>query len=231
MNRRSLLVFALLAAVMLTACSAEINLLDETKLHDRSLLTGEPCEAPCWNGVTPGETRYRDAKLIIEGDTRYQITEEPEPEEGNPGRLFTFAEGEQQGCCQVFSRDGETVSSFLLQMAPLVEFGPVFDIFGEPQYVVGQEVSGEQAYMALVYPDRPMVLYAFLPGGSAELSVSSPIIGAMYMSDAEMDQMLTCTSLNLWGGFLPYASYAVGEGGEYDYVGDGVGDEAICPTG
>ena len=231
MNRRSLLVFALLAAVMLTACSAEINLLDGTKLNDTSLLTGEPCEAPCWNDIRPGETRYRDAKLIIEGDERYQITEEPEPEEGNPGRLFTFAEGQNQECCQVFSRDGETVSSFLLQMAPVIEFGPVFDRLGEPQYVVGQEVSPEQAYMALVYPNRPMVLYAFVAGASADLSVMSPIIGGMYMSSAEMEQLLTCTSLNLWRGFLPYSSYAVAEDEEYDYIGDGVGDEEICPTG
>ena len=59
--------------------------------------------------------------------------------------------------------------------------------------------------------------------------MTSEIIGAMYMANDEMDQLLTCTSLNNWGGFLSFANYAGGE--NFDYVGDGVGDEEICPTG
>lgn len=229
MKHRLLILFTLLAAVALSACTPSVNLLDESKLNDTSLLTGDPCEAPCWNGITPGETRYRDAKLIIESDTRYKITEEPDPQEDNPGRLFTFGEGENPGCCQVFSRDGETVSSFLLQMAPVLSFGPVFDTLGEPQYVSGQDVNEEQGYLALVYPELPLVLYAFVAGQSGALSVTSEIIGAMYMANDEMDQLLTCTSLNNWGGFVSFASYAGGE--DFDYVGEGVGDEVICPTG
>ena len=228
MKQRLLIVFAALAALALSACAPNVNLLDDSKLNDRSLLSGEPCVAPCWNGITPGETRYRDAKLIIEGDARFKITEEPDPQEDSPSRLFTFAEGENQGCCQVFSRDGEIVTSFLLQLAPVVTFGPVVDNLGEPQYVSGQELSGEQAYLAMVYPDRPLVVYAFVAGPSADLSVHSEIIGAMYMSSDEMNQMLTCTSLNNWGGFLPFSSYVGGEG--FDYVGEGVGNEEICPT-
>ena len=228
MKPRMLLVFSVLAALALSACAPNVNLLDETKLSDSSLLTGEPCEAPCWNGITPGETRYRDAKLIIEADARFKITEEPDPQEDNPGRLLTFAEGENPSCCQLFSRDGEIVTSFLLQLAPEVSFGPVVDNLGEPQYVSGQELSGEQAYLAMVYPDRPLVVYAFVAGPEANLTVHSEIIGVMYMSNDEMSQMLTCTSLNNWGGFLPFSSYVGGEG--FDYVGEGVGDEEICPT-
>lgn len=231
MKRRSLLVFALLAAVMLSACSADVNLLDETKLSDTSLLTGEPCLAPCWNDIIPGETRYRDAKLIIEGDERYQITEEPEPQEGNPGRVFAFGEGENPACCQVFSRDGETVSSFLLQMAPVMAYGPAFDQYGEPDYALGLRLSEEQSYVLLVYPDVPLIIYAFVEGGEqAQVSVNSQIIGAMYASRTEMDELLNCQRLNFWGGFQALSRYVVAEDEEYDYVGEGFGDEAICPT-
>ncbi len=226
---RLLLLCLLMVALLLSACAGEVNLLDETKLRDTSLLTGEPCEAPCWLDITPGETSYRDAKLIIEGDSRFKIVEEPDPQEGNPARSFTFAEGENPGCCQLVSRDGETVSSFLLQTAPVMTFGPVFDRYGEPNYAIGEQVNDEQGYVALIYSDRRLVVYAFVEAPTqGSLSVSSKIIGTLYLAEAEQKQLLDCTSLYDWAGFAPFSVYS---GEDYDYVGVGVGDETVCPTG
>ncbi len=228
MKRGLLVLCALIAVVALAACSADVNLLDETKLSDTSLISGEPCAAPCWNDIIPGETRYRDAKLIIESDDRFKITDEPSAEDGSTARSFTFAEGENPACCQVVSRDGETVSSFLLQTAPIMNFGAVYDIYGEPDYLGGEQVNDEQGYMALVYSEVPLILYAFVanpPTGA--ISVTSQIIGTMYLGEVEMQELLTCASLYQWQGFLEFTSYAERE---FDYVGEGVGDEAICPT-
>ncbi len=220
---------AVLAAIALTACAGEVNLLDETKLSDTSLLTGEPCVAPCWNGIVPGETRYRDAKLIIESDAGLKVAEEPEPEDDSPARMLNFAQGDNPACCQLFSRDGETVTSFLLQMAPDITYGPVFDRFGEPDYISGQQVSDEQGYVALIYADLPLVIYAHVANpAEGDVSVHNEIIGAMYLGAAEMEQVLLCASLFSWRGFLPFTTYS---GEEADYVGEGVGDEEICPTG
>ncbi len=228
MNRRLLYALLLFAAVALASCAGEINLLDETKLRDTSLLSGEPCGAPCWNGITPGETSYRDAKLILQSDGRFKIGEESEAEGDDPGRVFTFAEGENADCCQVISRDGETITSFMLQVAPVMTYGPVFDKYGEPRYVAGQQVSDEQAYAVFVYPDTPMVIYAYVAGGNqGAVSVDNKIIGVMHMAGAEMQELLTCARLNYWQGFVPLNTYAGTE--EFDYVGSGVGDEAICP--
>ncbi len=229
MNRRLLILCLFVSVATLAACNQTINLLDESKLNDRSLLTGEPCEAPCWNGITPGETSYRDAKLIIESDSRLRIAEEPEPEEGQLGRAFTFQEGENPACCQVISRDGETIDSFLLQLAPNMSYGPVFDKFGEPTYALGQPVNDEQAYALLVHPDVPLIVYVFIEGGSqGQISVNSPVIGAMYISEANMQETLVCARLNNWNGFQAFSAYAEGE--NFDYVGSGVGDENQCPT-
>ena len=228
MKRGLLVLCALIAVVALAACSADVNLLDETKLSDTSLISGEPCAAPCWNDIIPGETRYRDAKLIIESDDRFKITDEPSAEDGSTARSFTFAEGENPACCQVVSRDGETVSSFLLQTAPIMNFGAAYDIYGEPDYLGGEQVNDEQGYMALVYSEVPLILYAFVanpPTGA--ISVTSQIIGTMYLGEVEMQELLTCASLYQWQGFLEFTSYAERE---FDYVGEGVGDEAICPT-
>lgn len=228
MNRRFLFAHLLIVALALAACGGEVNLLDETKLQDTSLLSGEPCEAPCWNGITPGETSYRDAEVILKSSGRYRITEETEAEGDNPGRILVFAEGENQPCCQVISRDGETITSFLLQLAPAMRFGPVFDKFGEPQYVLGQQVSEEQAYAVFVYPDMPMVIYSYVEGGEqGAVSVENKIIGMMYAAESEMQDLLTCSSWHFWKGFVSLSSYADAE--TFDYVGSGVGDEAICP--
>ena len=230
MNRRFLYALLLLAAWALAACAGEVNLLDDTKLQDTSLLSGEPCEAPCWNGITPGETSYTDAWLDLESDERFKITEESEPEGDKPGRVFTFAEGENPACCQVISRDGETITSFLLQLAPAMSFGAVFDKYGEPSYVAGQQVSEEQAYAVVVYPDTPMVIYSFVAGGAqGAVSVDNKIIGVMYMAEAEMRELLTCARLHLWKGFVSLGTYADAE--SFDYVGSGVGDEEVCPEG
>lgn len=228
MNRGLLVLCGLIAVVALAACSADINLLDETKLSDTSLISGEPCQAPCWNGIIPGETRYRDAKLIIESDDRFKISDEPTPEDSSTARSFTFAEGENPACCQVVSRDGETVSSFLLQTAPIMNFGGVYDVYGEPDYLAGEQVNDEQGYMALVYSEVPLILYAFIanpPTGA--ISVTSPIIGTMYLGEAEVQELLTCASLHHWQGFQDFTSYVERE---FDYVGVGVGDEEVCPT-
>src|SRR5690349_21843075 len=34
-------------------------------LLDRGLISGEPCGAPCWQNITPGETAYDDALTIL----------------------------------------------------------------------------------------------------------------------------------------------------------------------
>ena len=229
MKRAWLLPIGLLAAIFLAACSPDINLLNDAMLSDTSLLSGEPCSAPCWNGITPGETLYRDAKLIIESDPRFKFGEEPAPEEGSTTRSFSFAEGENSACCQVISRDGETVSSFLLQTAPIMTFGPAFDIFGEPDYVAGEQVNDEQGYVALIYSDLPLILYVFVANpASGAVSVSNQIIGTMYLAAPEMEELLLCANLYHWRGFTDFATYSEGES---DFVGEGVGNEDLCPTG
>ena len=229
MKRARLFPILLLALVALAACSPDINLLNDAMLSDTSLLSGDPCAAPCWNGITPGETKFRDAKLIIEGDARYKLGEEPTPEEGSLARSFTFGEGEDAACCQVVSRDGDTVSSFLLQTAPVMSYGRVYDEFGEPEYVAAEQVSEEQGYVAGIYTGIPLIVYAYVEKpATGALSVSSPIIGAMYLRASEVEELLLCAQLFEWRGFTDFSVY---QAEEFDFVGEGVGDEELCPTG
>src|SRR5664279_2199404 len=37
-------------------------------LKDDSLVSGQPCSAPCWRGITPGKTSWTDALNILKSD-------------------------------------------------------------------------------------------------------------------------------------------------------------------
>ena len=182
--------------------------------------------SPCWNDIIPGETSYDEAKTSIEDDWRYSDLQEAEPQENSAVRVFGFAPDGSQICCQVFSRDGQVVTSMLIQIAPDIALGPVVDEFGEPLYVGGDSPAGDQAYMALVYRDVPMVVYVFVAGAqNGRLSVTSEIIGAMYMSTSEMDLLLSCSRLYAWGGFIGYSDYM---DENFDFVGAEVDNAELC---
>ncbi len=226
MKRPLFALLLILTVVAVAGCAPEVRLLDETKLKDLSLLSGEPCEAPCWNGIVPGETLYRDAKLLIEEDTRYKDVQEAERKEGSDARIFGFAPEEGEVCCQVFSRDGETVTSLLLQFAPDMSLGPVMDRYGEPVYVGGEAPAADQAYMALVYPEAPLVIYAFVAGAeNGRLSTGSEILGAMYMSQDEMSLLLACSRLYVWEGFVGFKQII---DDNFDFIGEDFENEEIC---
>ena len=229
MNRSVFILFAASMLLVFAACAPAVNLLDETnKLNDTSLLSGEPCEAPCWNGIVPGETSYRDAKILIEDDPRFQNIEEAEPEENSSVRVFDFSSGEAQSCCRVVSRDGEVVDSLFLQLVPVMTLDAVLEQHGEPNYLLGNETSEDQAYMVLIWTDVPMVVFAFVAGAAeGELSATSEILISMYMAEAEMQLLTDCLSSYVWEGYQSFADY-VDE--DYDFVGQDVGNEDKCPT-
>jgi len=216
MYRRLIFFPVVLIAFALAACAPTINLLDENNLKDTSLLTGEPCEAPCWNGITPGETSFRDARIIVEDDERYRNVEEIQPEEETEERLFGFSDGDANVCCQVYSRDGETIDSMLFLLSPQMTLGEVVEKYGEPTYLTGEEVAEGQAIMFLLYPDVPIVLYAFVAGASGELSEDSEIIGLLYMTESEIQQIIDASRFYVWEGYQAFADY-IDE--NYDFVG------------
>ena len=218
MKRILFCLFVAIAAIVFAACTTTVNLLDENKLHDTSLLSGEPCPAPCWNHIIPGETSYRDAKVLIEDDGRFGGFEEIESEEENdPARGFRFAPAEQQICCQIVTFDGEMVHQIVLQLAPQMTLGQALEQHGEPVYLTGDAPSEDQASMALVWPDLPMVIFAFVAGAEGELSASSQVFMALYMTEAEMQSLIDSARLYVWEGYQPYAAYV---DGDYDFIGE-----------
>ena len=227
MNRRLFLLLISLVAMVVAACAPTVNLLDENNLKDTSLLTGEPCEAPCWNNIIPGETSFRDALIIVQDDARYVNVEEVEPDEETDARLFGFSDGEGNVCCQVLSEDGETIDSMLFFLSPEMTLGEVIEKYDEPTYVLGEDVAEGQAILFLVYPDVPIVIYVYVAGSEGELSASSEVIGLLYVTESGMDRLINGNSFYNWEGYQSFTDY-VDE--NYDFVGEDVGAESEDPT-
>ena len=226
-----LLVLALLALLVAACAPAPPELRSDNLLHNPSLITGEPCAPPCWNGITPGETSFNEALTILEDDPD-MTNVETQTDDSSDARGVTWQEGDDgQPCCQLVSEDGETVSSMLLHTAPDVMVSEVIDRYGEPEYVTGQPVSDDQALMLMLYPDVPIIVYAFVAGEQeGELAPSSEIVATFYLMPPAMEEVLTNNDLYFWEGYQSFSAYIdedydrtavpTAEGGDNDDTSD-----------
>lgn len=211
MNRYLPLLGIAVLALLLAGCAAP-ELRDTTLMQDDSLISQEPCGAPCWRGITPGETDWRDALTIVEDDADLRDLQIEQVEESD-AVVAAFKGGESdQPCCQLLSRTGEQVDVIFLRIAPTTSLGDVIETWGEPTYAVGSPFSDGQAIMNLIFPDVPMVVIAFVAGESASVSASSEIIGVWYMTREDMDLLVGTTPLHFWDGYDTFQAYGTEEG-------------------
>lgn len=247
------LAFALIALLLIAACSPPPELRDATLLQDESILTAVPtaqptieatptvigaqpsdvagatamptveateevliadgiCAAPCWRGITPGVTLWRDALTILEDDATLESVEIQSAEDSAATGAQFQNVGGQRPCCQLFSSDGETVDAIILTVAPTVTIGEVVEVWGEPRYALGTPYADGQAILNVVYPDVPMVITVFVAGETASVSASSEVISIWYMTDADMDLLVSTNNLHLWEGYEAFTAYDEEEG-------------------
>lgn len=187
------------------------RLLNENLLNDNSLVSSDPCSAPCWNGIIPGETTWEDALALlveIEGFTEPQINEA----QNGIAKLATWGEIEGEPCCEMITSDGETVDFLRLLMAPGVTLGEVIDVHGEPNYLIGSEFTNDQALFTLFFMDLPAIVFAHSAGGvDSELTQDSEIVGVQYITTGDMNSVLADAQLNEWAGYQSYLAYQEAE--------------------
>ncbi len=191
----------MLVAIFAVACTPAPDLRDESFLDDTGLISGEPCEAPCWQNLTPGETAWGVAQTMIEENDDYREVESDSVRSTGEAWIdFAYRDGLK--CCRIHTADGETLSSILLLLSPQMSVSDVVNSFGEPIYMTAQAETSDQAYVALVYPDTPMVVYAFaedITDGS--ITGDNEVIGLVYMAASEMDNLLQSQNLYNWNGY------------------------------
>ena len=182
----------------------EISLLNDAWLSDTSLVTAEPCEPPCWQNITPGLTSSADALDILNAADSITVIQY-----ADSGLVFGGDAGVP--CCQIVLDDGGIVSAMVLQFAPNMLLGDVVGKYGEPSFVTGQPVSGTEATLILVYPERGLFVYVAVTKADGLLKEISPIVSAIFATPTETVQLLQDTPLDNWKGYLTYDEYMDGE--------------------
>jgi len=207
MKLRFLLPGLLALVLFFAACAPPPELRDPNMLQDTGLITGDPCEAPCWRGITPGETSWSDALTILEDDTTIENLQTQADDNSNAA----LAEWNQKGgsaCCQMYSDDGELVSVLLLRVAPNMTLGEVIERHGEPTYAVGSSFAETQAAMNVVYPEQNMVIYVFSEGVTGTISESSEVFAVLYVIPSQMDLLIQTSDLHAWEGYGAFEQYS-----------------------
>ncbi len=211
MNLRKLLAGMIILVFLVAACSPPPPLRDATMLADDSLVTSdEGCSAPCWRGIIPGETAWRDALTIIEDDDSLRNME-TRSEENSQAVVAEWQQLDGGACCQMVSLDGETVNLVFLRLAPNLTVGQLIARNGVPAYVLGTPISDDQAIINLVYPELKTIIYTFVAGITGMLSADSEIIGVLYVTPEDMELLLKTSNLNVWEGYETYQYYDEGE--------------------
>ncbi len=204
------LIVCILANILflLSACGPTPQIRSDKYLKDTSVITGEPCGAPCWRDIIPGETPWSDAIIIIEDDvTLVDLETQTDENSERIGAAWGQLDGEL--CCQMFSDDGETVSFIILQTTPESNLEALFAEHGEPNYVIGESLSDNQGIFSLFYTDIPMLVYAFIEGEGGSVSATSEVVGFAYMTEDLMDLLVNTADpgLHEWEGYQTYAAY------------------------
>jgi hypothetical protein len=207
LKKISLLVLGMLAVLFVSACSPPPPLRDANLLQDDSLITDRPCSAPCWNGITPGETEWNDALTILEDSTQLENVQTAADEESSA----VAAEFQGVGgiaCCQMVSSGGEIVDAVFLRLSPDLTVEELLDAKGEPAYAIADIFTEDQAIVNLIYPELNTVIYAFVAGAEAELTETSEIIGVLYVNSSDMQAIIDTSNLHAWDGYATYATYS-----------------------
>ncbi|MBI5669349.1 MAG: hypothetical protein HZC41_15200 [Chloroflexi bacterium] len=206
MNFRLLVPGLILLVLFVAACAPPPVLRNDKLLNDTSLITNEPCEAPCWNGITPGETSWSEALTIVEDDARLSDPQVQNAQEGTAiGAQWSKTDGDP--CCQMVSEDGQTVSFISLSFAPDMTVEQVLEAHGEPKYALGTTVTDDQAVVYLFYPEQNFIVVSFVAGAQAELKPESEVIGALYATAKDMDLTIKTSKLHAWEGYAPFETY------------------------
>ncbi|MFO0882571.1 MAG: hypothetical protein U0894_00005, partial [Pirellulales bacterium] len=145
-------------------------------------------------------------------------------QEGQVGAVWRTNDSDQY-CCAIVSNSGDAVDDadvvnyIQVRLSPDITLGQLIEAHGEPTYVVnGEEVSDDQAYVVLLYPDIPIIAYAFVAGAAnGVLSSSSEIIFVVYVTEESMqDEVIRNSSLQAWDGYQTYSYYAESESNPYE---------------
>jgi hypothetical protein len=181
-------------------------------------LSGIPCRAPCWEGITPGQTS-RDEAVGLLGDN--QFVDLPRfPKLAADAAIEWRWRDSDFGTGTIYTSDG-TVSLLLAQLPEQVLLGDVIGAYGEPSHVYASTFMG-------LHGDGPFYTLA-LAWESAGFALDSgflyhekPVLGPdlgflnLYVSPTPLmlqPQLMGNAAPQPWQGFKDFDAYCRDESG------------------
>jgi hypothetical protein len=201
MKPRFLLPLCLVVWLLASGCAPSPQLRNDAYLNDTSFVSGDPCEAPCWQTLVAGESAWGLAQDLITNNADYTIvTNNRDRNTGEAWIEFAYQDGPV--CCRVYTATQEVLSSVYLLLNPQTTVGDVIERYGEPQYITAQAKTPDQSIVALVYSELSFVVYVFAENLSEnQINEDSQIIGVAYHAPSEMETVLQTQTLFAWIGY------------------------------
>lgn len=179
------------------------SLINERFLADTSLLTGDPCAPPCWQGIVPGQSTIAEALSIVEALDGIVLMRQAEG-------AFQFGSVNGPPCCQISADENQVVSAIILQFAPEMTIGEALEKHGEPLFFRGQPYTETEAILWFYYPDQFTMIQAIVPGVEGNLDANSPLVAAYYLTELDMSDALAAGAFTPWKGYVSYREYTEG---------------------
>jgi len=171
-NKWNKLVILALCVVLMLSCTVLESSSNQNNsefpadpLVDRSFVTGEPCEAPCWYGLKLGESTLEDIRQTLPELPFVDISQTYEQLIGNLGpsqKVFdvhcTYSK-EKEFCATLdTSKDGK-LSKIAINVAYELTLQMVIEKLGVPKfYNVDPSPNQDVCYVEVFWPEKNIVV-------------------------------------------------------------------------
>ena len=196
----------LLGLCMLTLCAS----CGEPPPVDRSLLTGEPCEPPCWQGLTPGESTLQDVNEFtatsrfvhtrtVSRSSHTRLTQDGE-EVARVSIRWRSSAGLRK--CNSFLIEDGVLTRILICHDPGLTLRNLIDRYGPPEkYVAGLTFGGPLYYeVTLFYPTYGFTAELVAPYDDGTLQPESRVTSVWYFPAAPLERFLQLSYDAGYGG-------------------------------
>jgi len=162
----------------------------------------------CWNGLIMGETPWEEALEIIQNNAQFaNIQTADDPESSTKVIGWRYLLSQITDYSQAVSFEGETVDLIaLIELSPF-NIGDVIENLGEPTNATVSVGSEEASFAALFYPERAMIVQVYVRQSEGGFNEFSQVIGAQYLTVAQMDEILANFAPPAWEGYEAYEAY------------------------
>ncbi len=166
---------------------------------DASLLTGEPCEPPCWQGLTPGMSTEDEVEQFLTTSGLVDRTSIFRSGVSRGGKIVGVSKqwlstANVQGghARNSFDVEDGVLQDITIYMDAQVTLEELFDRYGPPEKfnAVLAGIHLMQVRASLLYPERGFIAFVEFPRGEPSLRPDSTVTWVWYFRAASLGRFL-----------------------------------------